>query len=96
MQGSKGFFGSLFDVSFSSFVTSKLIKVVYVLWMILSALLTIGVIVAGFGRSTGLGILALVLSPVAFFLCLILGRVYCELVIVLFRIAEHVRDIANR
>jgi hypothetical protein len=96
MQGNKGFFASLFDISFSSFVTSKLIKVVYVLWMVIAALLAIGVIVAGFGQSTGSGILALVLSPVAFFLYLILGRVYCELVIVLFRIAENVRDIANR
>ena len=33
----KGFFASLFDISFSSFVTTKLIKVLYVLSLILIA-----------------------------------------------------------
>jgi hypothetical protein len=34
----RGFLASLFDLSFTSFVTTKLIKVLYVLGMILAAL----------------------------------------------------------
>jgi hypothetical protein len=92
----KGFFASLFDMSFSSFITTKLVKVIFIIWMILAVIVAIGLIVAGFQESAGLGILALVLSPVAFLLYMILGRVYCEMMIVLFRIAEHVRDIATK
>ncbi len=92
----KGFFGSLFDFSFSSFVTTKLIKVVYGIQMVIAVLAALGLIVTGFMQGTGYGIGALVLSPIAFFVYLILARVWCELVIVLFRIAEHTRDIASK
>ena len=36
--GEKGFVGSLFDFSFSTFVTPKIIKVLYVLFTIWTAL----------------------------------------------------------
>ena len=40
-DGYKGFFGSLFDYSFSSFVTPRIIKILYVLATILISLWTL-------------------------------------------------------
>ncbi len=48
MAGGKGFIGSLFDLSFSSFVTVRLVKVLYVLTLILLALAYVGIAIAIF------------------------------------------------
>ncbi len=96
MQRELGFFSSLFDVSFSSFITTKLIKALYTILAILSAIGAIIFIVTGFQIGVFVGILFLLLSPLVFLFNLILARVYCELIIVLFRIAEHVQHIAER
>lgn len=45
----KSFFGSLFDFSFSSFVTPKLVKVLYALSLIIIVLAYLGIAVAIFG-----------------------------------------------
>ena len=100
--GEKGFFGSLFDFSFSSFVTTKLIKVIYGLLIVSSVFVGIGVFFRGIFEFTskygseGLGILFIILSPVVAFLYLLLARLYCELIIVMFRIAETLRDINRK
>jgi hypothetical protein len=48
MSETKGFFGSLFDLSFSSFVTIRLVKVLYILTLILLVLAYLGIAVAIF------------------------------------------------
>ena len=48
MSESRGFFGSLFDLSFSSFITIRLVKVLYILTMILLGLAYVGIAVAIF------------------------------------------------
>ncbi len=48
MPETKGFFGSLFDLSFSSFVTIRLVKVLYILTLILLVLAYIAIAVAIF------------------------------------------------
>jgi hypothetical protein len=95
----KGFFSGLFDFSFETFVALKVIKVLYGLFLLLLAL---GVL-AGLGGSimsmvqgevlAGLGIL--IALPFAALLYLILGRVYFELIIVGFKIAEDADEIAR-
>lgn len=96
---SKGFFAGLFDFSFETFVALKVIKVLYGLFLVLLAL----GILAGLGASvvamvqgellTGLGML--VLLPFAAIIYLVLGRVYFELIIVAFKIAEDADEIAK-
>lgn len=49
----RGFFGSLLDLSFTSFVTTKLIKVLYVLSLVLLALLYVVVAIALFTSGGG-------------------------------------------
>jgi Domain of unknown function (DUF4282) len=85
----QGFFGSLFDVSFSSLVTTRVIKVLYVLSMIIIGLFALFFVVAAFSNSVAGGIIVLlIVAPLAALLYLIYVRVLLELVIVIFRIWE--------
>jgi hypothetical protein len=96
MEEAKGFFGALFDFSFTEFVTTKIIKVLFALAIIGSAIAAIAYIAMSFSASSGLGVVVLLLSPAIFILYVILARVWLEVIIVLFRIAEHVSDIAKK
>lgn len=95
MQDRNGFIGSLFDFSFSNFITTRIIAVLYGIGLLVAVIYTIFVVAWGFTLDTWLGILLLLLSPVVFIIFAILARVYMEIIIVVFRIAEYVRDIAN-
>lgn len=94
-QGEKGFVGSLFDFSFNSFVTPKIVKVLYVLVTIWTALLALIVLIIGFrtgGTAGGLFTL-LVIEPVFILLTLGIYRVVLEAFMVVFRIYEETRKI---
>jgi hypothetical protein len=85
----KGFFGSLFDLSFSSLVTTKVIKVLYVLSIVVIGLTALVFIASAFAQSAAAGLLVLVIvAPLVSFLYLIYARVFLEVIIVLFRILE--------
>jgi hypothetical protein len=93
----KGFFASLFDFSFRSFVTPKIIKVLYVLMTVVVALWTLALVLWAFRASTGAGILTLViLAPIFFVIAMIYVRVGLELLIVFFRIHGDVEEINRR
>jgi hypothetical protein len=96
MDNGKGFFSSLFDFSFEHFVFPKVIRIVFGILVVLAAITTIGVIVMGFSRGGGLGVLSLVLSPVIFTLYVLMVRIWMEIAIVLFRIYENTRIIAGK
>ena len=88
-----GFFSDLFDLSFTRFVTTKIIKVLYVLAMVLIGLFALVWVVAAFRDSVALGVLSLfVLVPLVSLLYLIYTRVLLEFVIQVFRITELLRD----
>ncbi|HEY3739007.1 MAG TPA: DUF4282 domain-containing protein [Bryobacteraceae bacterium] len=91
----KGFIGALFDLSFSSFITTKLIKVLYILAIIGAGLEALAVIGVGFARGSMFGLVMLIASPIVFFAIVILARVYMELVMVIFRAAELLAEIAK-
>ena len=93
----KGFVGSLFDFGFNSFVTPKVVKVVYVLIMAGLALAELGYLIFAFKTSMVFGIISLViLCPLTFFVYLALWRILLELFIVVFRIADDIRAIRER
>jgi hypothetical protein len=94
MAESKGFFASLFDFSFTQFITTKIIKFLYLLGMLVAGLFALFVIVSAFSTSALWGVVGLILSPLVFLLYVILVRVWLEIVIVIFRIAEHTGEIA--
>jgi hypothetical protein len=85
----KGFFGSLFDISFSSFITTKIIKVLYVLSLIVIGLFALGLVISAFADSAALGIVVLVIvAPLGALLYAIYTRVVLEVLIAIFRIME--------
>jgi hypothetical protein len=105
----QGFIKSLFDFSFTSFVTPKLVRVLYVISLVLIVLIYLGLAIAIFssGSTTfdpntgtmqskgnaGWGLAWLVIGgPILALLYAIFYRVMFELIIVVFRIYETVRD----
>lgn len=96
-SSAQSFLASLFDFSFNSFVTPKVVKVIYVLVMILTGLGTIGFAVTAFRLSTVFGIISLfILCPLFFLVEVALWRIVLELFIVIFRIADDLRLIRVR
>lgn len=85
----KGFFATLFDFSFNSFLAPRLIKLLYILFVAIAALVTLGVIVTAYNFNNGLGVLVLLLSPVVFLFNVMLYRVGLELIQVFFAIEAH-------
>ncbi|MGB3977199.1 MAG: DUF4282 domain-containing protein [bacterium] len=79
----------LFDFSFSEFITTRIIKILFIIGILISAIGSIGFIVMGFSSSVLMGIVFLLLSPIVFLLYVLLARVWCEMIIVLFKIAEN-------
>ncbi len=90
------FFKSLFDISFSNLLTTKIIKVLYILAIVFSGLMALGFIVSGFSASSGAGLFMLILAPVIFLLHVISARVFLEIVIVIFKIAENTQKMVQR
>src|SRR5579875_1334035 len=67
----KGFVSSLFDFGFTSFVTPKVVKVVYALIVIVLGLGSLGFVLFAFLNSLLFGLLALIiLAPLYFFISL--------------------------
>ena len=96
----KGFFGALFDLSFSEFITTKLVRILYILLIILVVIgLVVGLIsslVTMFSRGGFFeGLLGLIFVPVGALIWIIMARVWMEIIIVVFRIAENTSDLAQ-
>lgn len=96
----KGFLGALFDLSFSEFVTTRLVKILYILLLILVAIgLVIGLItsvISLFTRGGFLsGLMGLIFTPIGALIWVIMARVWMEIIIVVFRIAENTSDLVQ-
>jgi hypothetical protein len=90
-----GFLRALFDFSFSQFVTTQLIKLLYAIGVLIAVVVAIGAIIRGLSEGAGAGLVALIVAPLVFLLVVIIARVWLELIIVVFRIAEYMRDMAG-
>jgi hypothetical protein len=96
-HGEKGFLGSLLDFSFTSLVTPKIIKVLYILLTIWTALVALFILVIGFktgGVAGGLFTLIIV-EPIFILLTLGIWRVILEAFMVVFRVYEETKKIAE-
>jgi ABC-type uncharacterized transport system permease subunit len=89
MEGPKGFFTTLFDFSFSEFIVPKIVKILFGIGILAAAIGALAFIVWGFRGSVISGIITIILSPVVFIIYTILVRVYLEVVLVLFKIADN-------
>ncbi|MGM0490553.1 MAG: DUF4282 domain-containing protein [Planctomycetota bacterium] len=95
-QVPKKFLESLFDLSFSQFITVNIIKVLYIIAIVLSAFVAMLILIVGLrtGDIT-VGLAAIILTPIMFFLYVICARIVLELIIVVFRIADHTRELTE-
>jgi asparagine N-glycosylation enzyme membrane subunit Stt3 len=96
-QSARGFLEALFDLSFTSFVTTRLVKVLYILAIVGAAVGCLMMVVGGFARGAVYGVVSLViLAPLFFLAVTIYARVLLEVVMVIFRIGEHAAEIAEQ
>lgn len=79
---------SLFDFSFSQFVTTKFVRFIYALLLLTNVVSALVVLVTTFP-------FGLLLGPIVFLLLTAFARVALEVTIVLFRIAENVQEVAR-
>ncbi|QBX55577.1 DUF4282 domain-containing protein [Nocardioides seonyuensis] len=87
----KGFFGALFDLSFTTFVTPMIIKVVYILGLIGIGIGTLFFAFSGFfGDSPGVGIVTMILAPLVGLLYLCFFRMMCEFYVAITRMSEDI------
>ncbi len=96
MSEKPSFIEALFDLSFSSFITARVVKVLYVLAMILSGLMGLGIMIAGFSNGFFAGIGGMIFGALIFLMYVLAARVTLELVMLIFRIHEDVASIARR
>ncbi len=95
--GDKGFLGTLFDFSFTSFVATRIIKVLYVLIGVLAVLSALVYTVIAFRVSAVFGILTLVIGdPLFIIIVMAFWRLVLEAFVVVFRIAEDIRALRER
>lgn len=94
MNTEKTLLNTLCDFSFSTFVTTKLVKILYALMIIASAIAALVIIVSGFAQGFLAGLGAIILAALAFAIYVIFSRVWLEMIVVVFRIAENVATIA--
>ncbi|GAA1468686.1 DUF4282 domain-containing protein [Nocardiopsis exhalans] len=96
-----GFFGALFDFSFREFITARIIKVVYILWLIMIAIgflfgLISAIAMMGDDDFGFLGVPMLIGTFVGTAISVLLSRIVLELLIVAFRISEDLNAIRKR
>ena len=100
-EPSRGFVSALFDLRFEEFVTTRIIRVVYVLAIIGAAAYALLAFVAGIGllmsgsSGAGLRVLGFLVAfggaPLVFLAGVAIARVLLEVVMAVFKIEEHTR-----
>ena len=93
----RGFLGALFDFGFTSFVTPKVIKVLYMLIVIGTVLSALVFTIMVFEASVAFGVLTLVFGdPLFILIVLAIYRIILEFFVVTFRVAEDIRALRER
>lgn len=88
----KNFFAALFDFRFTTYVTPKVVSVLYVLGMVGIALLYVSWVVTASNASAGFGLLVLlVIGPIVAVLLLTFLRVTLEFYLAMVRLSEDFR-----
>ena len=85
----KGFFASLFDFGFTSFITLKFLRVIYGVVVVLILLTSVAILVASISQGGMYAVLAIVVVPIVTLIYLVLTRVSLEIVALFFRIGEN-------
>jgi hypothetical protein len=89
------FLRPLFDFSLHRPVTPKMLKFLRILSVLLAGGLALFLVLVGFETSLWLMILALLVGAVVFLLTVIFTKVFCEMIVVVSRMADHKTDRAR-
>ena len=96
----KGLFQALLDMSFTEFVTTKILKWLYILLLVLVILGGIGGVISGliivFTSSFFGGLGTILFSLIGVIIGAILARIWIELIMVIFRIAENTTELVRQ
>jgi hypothetical protein len=92
----KGFFGALFDYSFMTYVTPKVVKIVYIIATVLIALGWLIFLIAAFNYSVWSGILFLLFGWILALVYLALVRITLEFYQAIVSVSEKVNLYARR
>jgi hypothetical protein len=97
-HGEKGLVSSLFDFSFTSMVTPKIIKALYILFTIWTVLAAIGILAffINFGGLQGALAAIIIIDPIFVLLSLGLYRVILEAFMVVFQIHGELKTIREQ
>lgn len=101
VQKTPGFFGALFDFSFREFITSRIIRIVYILWLVLIAFgflagLVSSISLMGDQDFGVLGFFMLIGTFIGTAVSVLVARITLELLIVVFRISEDLSALRKR
>jgi hypothetical protein len=97
------FFGDLFDFTFTRFITTKWVKLIFLVMLAVFGLQLVADVIASLAQMFGgdgismkfVGLLILVASVVVFLVEVLFSRILLEIIVIFFRIEEHARSIAN-
>lgn len=94
-QGGKGFIGSLFDFSFTSMVTPKIIRMLYILFTVWVVLAAIGILIyfSKTGGWEGTAAALIIVDPLFILISLGVYRVILEAFMVIFQIHGELKKI---
>ncbi|MGB3714193.1 MAG: DUF4282 domain-containing protein [Candidatus Promineifilaceae bacterium] len=91
---------AILDFSFTNFVTTKLIKLLYGISLIFIVLGFFAMVIGGFaamiGDSVWYGFAILCMSPFVLVIYVLMARVWSEFIIVIFRIAENMAELVEQ
>jgi hypothetical protein len=87
-----GFFSALFDFTFSTFATPKIVRFVYLLATVVIGLFFVVWVVAAFSDNVGLGIFVLILGLVAAIVYLAFIRMTLEIYYAIVRMSQDINE----
>ena len=82
---------AVFDLSFTTPITPRIVKWLYIISIIASALVAVSSIIAGFSVGIMAGLLAMLVAPVLFVVYILAARVALEVVMAVFQIADSLK-----
>ena len=88
MPEEKNFFAGLFDFSFNSLLTRRIVKLLYFLSIIGGGITVAVYVVVGMQHSPAEGLINLVVGLISFFVGILVVRVLLELALVILKISD--------
>ena len=91
-----GVIATLFDFSFTEFLTLKVVRLVYAVAVLGGGLAAAGIGLVGFGRSVLTGLWTLLLATFLYLLGLVITRMWLEAAVVFFRLADSAAEVGEQ